>query len=62
MAVKKEEKEEQHLLGSELRDAIAASITRCQPNVQWKALSRLVNEVEVELKHWRELQISGGNE
>lgn len=44
------------VLGTELRDAIAASITRCLPNIKWKELTRLVNEFEVELSNLNTLQ------
>lgn len=49
MAVDKKDEEEQFMLGTELRDAIAKIIVRSQPNIQWKNLARLVNEFEVEL-------------
>lgn len=51
-----EEAETVHLLGTELRDNIAAVITRIIPNIQWKQLSRLVAEFEVELSNLNDIQ------
>lgn len=48
--------ENKHVLGSELRDAIARIITRVQPNVQFEVLTRLVDEFEVEIKGLHETQ------
>lgn len=44
-----EEKTEEFMLGTELRDAIARSVVRVLPNIKWKDLARMVSEFEVEL-------------
>lgn len=55
-----EENQPQHVLGSELRDTIAATITRVLPSAQFNKVSRLVGEVEMQLGYWKELQDGEG--
>lgn len=51
-----DEKDPELLLGSELRDAIARILTRVQPNIKFKELTRLVTEFEIELDNLVEIE------
>jgi hypothetical protein len=42
---------------SKTRDAIAKSVTNVLPNIKWTDLSRLIAELEIELKALRDLQV-----
>lgn len=59
MSAPKKEEEPKFVLGSELRDSIAVTITRIVPNIQYKQLTRLVSEFEVDLERLNELQKEG---
>lgn len=50
------QEQESFVLGSELRDAIARPISRVIPNIQFKQMSRLVSEFEIEIANLNELQ------
>lgn len=51
--------EPKYVLGTELRDAIARSITNILPGIQFKVLARMVTEFEVELENLYNLQKEG---